>query len=265
MKKELLIRAIVKNFPLCEIVTKDIQRDGESVEGIFVFQNAESKDNNEVAPVLCPSEMPEVNTEEEFEDFTEKVKRTLLYAWNNFVSGNRIEKAINMVLVPKCDDNVPCRDFFNMKIVYYIDSFGENNELISSELIDNQIMKSHGLTEDLLYQIGSQNIRINSFIQQFSDFGENMFVVTNRFLYHGAAVLTDNEILAEIHNKIGDYYIIPSSIHEIMVMKKLDEYGKEFVENTKFMIRAINNDIVGPKDILSEELFEYDGTLKVAS
>ncbi len=270
MKKERLISAIVKNYPLCEIVTRELIKNGNLVEGIIVFQDAESKKRKDVAPIFYPSEIPDI-AEDEFEAFVEQIKETLDYAWNNnfvteLLEEDKVNKVINMVLVPKCQEDVPCRDFMNMKIVYYIDTFGEDNSIISSKIIDNSFMKEHDLTEEKLFKISSYNVRMYSMIYKIMDDNDDFFAITNRFLYHGASALVRNEILSNIHKKIGDFYIIPSSIHEILVMKKPDtKDAKNFINERNSMIKAINSTMLNEEDVLSDQLFEYDGTLKFAS
>lgn len=72
---------------------------------------------------------------------------------------------------------------------------------------------------------------------------------------YGAGVLANKNILEEIRAKEGDFYIIPSSIHECIVIPK--DLGGE-VSVVKDMINEVNASVVDPTDVLSDNLYLYD-------
>lgn len=91
-------------------------------------------------------------------------------------------------------------------------------------------------------------------------FGETgVYMLTTEQMENGANILTNNKILSEIQDKIGAYYIIPSSVHEVLILPK-SQYsdGKELED----MLRTVNRDVVSEQDRLSDNLLEYDGVLK---
>ena len=61
---------------------------------------------------------------------------------------------------------------------------------------------------------------------------------------------------AFISKQIGsDYYILPSSVHELLILRKKD---CDITENElRSMVREINQSIVSPEEILGNEVFEY--------
>lgn len=66
--------------------------------------------------------------------------------------------------------------------------------------------------------------------------------------------------LDTLHDLVGDYYIIPSSKFEVLIVPKCTEIGKGNIKELKSMISCVNTTTVDDKDVLSDNLFEYDGT-----
>ncbi len=81
-----------------------------------------------------------------------------------------------------------------------------------------------------------------------------MYVATNRKMTNGAAVLTMKDKLREYADVLGgDYYIIPSSVHEIILLaKEPDSYC-----DINDMIREVNATSLGPDDVLSDHAYMY--------
>lgn len=88
---------------------------------------------------------------------------------------------------------------------------------------------------------------------------EPLFVLTNESRMEGAGILFCNEVLYKIYEKIGNYYIIPSSIHELLICP--DNSGLDWGDFSQ-MIYTVNQDFVSEDDRLSNRPFYYDGELK---
>ncbi|MCH1950964.1 DUF5688 family protein [Enterocloster sp. OA13] len=88
-------------------------------------------------------------------------------------------------------------------------------------------------------------------------------VLTNESGIDGAAVIACPEVLKEVQKQIGeDFYILPSSVHEVLIIPKseLDD-----VEGLRQMVSSINEAEVPPQDRLSDNVYEFDGhSLKLA-
>lgn len=78
---------------------------------------------------------------------------------------------------------------------------------------------------------------------------------TNQQTY-GAAVIMNPFALKEAQEKLGDYYLIPSSTHEFLLIKKSISPDPE---ELKKMVETINHSCVEINDQLSNNVFEYDG------
>ncbi len=81
-----------------------------------------------------------------------------------------------------------------------------------------------------------------------------MYVATNRKMTNGAAVLTMSDKLKEFAGVLGgDYYIIPSSVHEVILLAIRSHNSCAIDE----MIREVNATQLGPDDVLSDHVYRY--------
>lgn len=90
-----------------------------------------------------------------------------------------------------------------------------------------------------------------------------LYVVTNNSNMDGAAVLLDNDYLNDIHKRFGDYWILPSSIHEILVLpmqayEKSNGKAYEEARNSLLnMIKEVNDTQAMFQEVLSYSLMKY--------
>ena len=96
----------------------------------------------------------------------------------------------------------------------------------------------------------------------FPDQSTPLSVLTNESGIDGAALIACPEVLKAVQKEIGeDFYILPSSIHEVLVLPKT--YTDD-VEDLKQMVSSINEAEVEPEDRLSDNVYEFDGhSLKI--
>lgn len=83
-----------------------------------------------------------------------------------------------------------------------------------------------------------------------------MYVIGNTKRMLGAGAIANTDFLANFASKIGNFYIIPSSIHECLVIPE------RFVDNTAYMkslIADVNNYQVAPEERLSYNLYYFNG------
>ena len=85
----------------------------------------------------------------------------------------------------------------------------------------------------------------------------DMIVITNERKFYGAGeIFLKNEVRDELFNRIGEYYILPSSLHETIVIPKTYCEDYHMLES---MLREINRQEILPKDRLSDTVYRYDG------
>ena len=87
-----------------------------------------------------------------------------------------------------------------------------------------------------------------------------MLVVSNKQRLYGATVMLYPDFLRELSEMVGeDYYIIPSSVHELIVLPK-SYVGEE--SSLDMIIREVNHNEVPQEDILSNHAYLYDSKEK---
>jgi len=70
----------------------------------------------------------------------------------------------------------------------------------------------------------------------------------------GAGALADKELLRKTYEKIGQFYILPSSIHEIIVVSAKAGEPNEMLN----MVKEINATKVADDDKLADDVYTYD-------
>lgn len=84
---------------------------------------------------------------------------------------------------------------------------------------------------------------------------EQMFVLTNELKLNGAAAILDTDLMLAIFEKIGEFYILPSSIHEVLIVPKSSNIH---VNELKAMVKEVNDTQVSPEDRLSYSIYSYN-------
>lgn len=85
---------------------------------------------------------------------------------------------------------------------------------------------------------------------------DRLYAVSNHRKINGAAVLLYPELLEGLYERFsGNYYVIPSSVHEVLLLK---DTGNE-EEYLNRMVSEVNEKHVEPEDVLSGHVYYYSG------
>ena len=88
----------------------------------------------------------------------------------------------------------------------------------------------------------------------------SLFCLTNDERVNGAGLILNSVIQEKIaHILGGNYYVLPSSIHEVLI---LPDDGTMRASELGMMVRNINSSIVNPEDLLSDKVQIYDAGSK---
>ncbi len=89
----------------------------------------------------------------------------------------------------------------------------------------------------------------------------NMYVLTNEKGINGASCILYPNILKDFHKRLGmDYFILPSSIHEVILVpenRSRNEESRVSLEQLENMVREINETQVATEDVLSNRVYSY--------
>lgn len=149
-----------------------------------------------------------------------------------------------------------------------------------SMLITNGTMEAFDITEAELKQAADKNeaggwFSVKSlgtvFEENFSSMpqpefeGNIMFIATNRIMRYGAAVMLHPELFRGLAEKLQqNLYILPSSIHEVIVVPENVDNAKEF----KRMVKEVNATQVAPEEVLGGSVYLYSretGEISIAA
>ena len=162
--------------------------------------------------------------------------------------------------------------------VYTYVRFGVNesvtkqlHEGVASVIATKEIIEHLGMSEDELFAEAIRNTpgRMKNIFDtvadlrgvEIPDFDKPpVFVVQSKDRdFEGAGILANMEYLSEVKKEIGDFYIIPSSQHEIIVIAKayVDEIQMP-LDYMKFMVGEVNGSVLAPEDKLTDMVFVFD-------
>lgn len=179
-------------------------------------------------------------------------------------------------------ENMPHKDMEDLAVIYQVALAGDDKGTATVN-ISNQILERYGIDLEELHDLAVENteaLRPASFrnmkevmfemfkeqgmpmdvsiedIMAMPDDGMPMFVLTNDMKVHGAAAMLYPSVMDEIAEKVGgDFFILPSSIHELLVIPK--DSGAER-EQLQSMVQEVNATQVEPDEVLSDHVYEYD-------
>ncbi len=195
------------------------------------------------------------------------------------VSGKLFIKLINKQKNEAFLSEVPYEQFLDLAVTAYV---RVNDKKIGSGIImvRNDHLKHWGTDAETVLSVARKNTHDhdgyklrhivdvitsfsgtdNALLADRSDFP--MYVATNECMTNGAAVMIMPDKLSEFAQVIGgDYYVIPSSVHELILIGKQQQNNTHDIDE---MIRQVNETQLGPDDILSDHVYMYskrDGVL----
>ena len=144
---------------------------------------------------------------------------------------------------------------------------------IVSAVVSNDMLKAYGLDENVLIDLALFNSMelfpavvedINSVIASLMGIPLNetetssQIAVTNTENAFGASALFYPEVMEELARRHkGNYFILPSSIHEMITVP---DDGEITYKELKEMVTEINHAQVAPGERLTDEVYYYDTT-----
>ena len=138
-------------------------------------------------------------------------------------------------------------------VVDIVETIAEKYNISTTLLCDtNHIL--HSDYSDVVV-VGAGADAVDYKLISMPDIPDTMFVLTNDTKVNGAAAILNDDIRQEIAEKVGDFYMLPSSIHETLIIPK--DAGMEFKELEQ-MVQEVNQTQVAPGERLSDHVYEYD-------
>ena len=150
---------------------------------------------------------------------------------------------------------IPYEPFLDLAVVYYIQI--DNTRFGSATIqIRNEHLRYWRVEKEEIRRLAEKNTpRI--YPAQIQKIVRFMYVATNEQCSLGAAVMRYPDFREKVRGMIrGDFYILPSSIHEVILVP--ESFGLEPARMAE-MVKEINQTGVAPEEVLSDSVYYFDG------
>jgi len=222
-----------------------------------------------------------------FSDIVDSVVDNIEYGFENSIELNpselvnydQMKKRLSMEVISLAGNedylaNIPHHEIEDMAVIYRFVVEREDYSL-ASIVVTNEQLKLYGITEEELHAdalINAPKIRpaviqrmtdvINEmtgtdemeFIPQ--DIDDMMYVASVPDRVQGASVLAYQDFMDQAAQRLeGDFFILPSSIHEIILVKDDGDINFRKLEE---MVQEVNATQVQPEEKLTDSVYHYD-------
>ena len=186
--------------------------------------------------------------------------------------------------------DMPHKDMGDLAITYHV-NLGKDDDGNMSVAISNQMMEKYGVTVDELHDQACANMEnvsptqiksmadtlMEIMVPDFAEMSDEekeqtkyemglsgpgedaMYVISNSDKTFGAAALLDSDAMDKIEEQIGEFYILPSSVHECILVPKKEDMDLATLEN---MVQEVNATQVSKEEKLSDHVYAYDSETK---
>lgn len=181
--------------------------------------------------------------------------------------------------------DTPYVEYQDLAVVFYI-LVSKDKSGITSITVRNSLMNMWGMDADILYYLAKKNtqrlfrgkvlsimevmakiiddstdaldeemMEIFFDMNVYEDSAFPMYVATNVFKMNGACILLYDGVLKKFAEKIGgDFYILPSSVHEVIFVPANGDIDARYLIQ---LVREVNATQVAPDEVLSDNVYMY--------
>lgn len=203
---------------------------------------------------------------------------------NEYSNWENVKDKVRLRAVPVTGNgellkSIPCRIQGDIACTYQA-IIMENEDYVLGYTIDHSFMRNIPVSEKELHQIAAANSmalepasfgNVNEILSEMTGVpaelipgeytNKGLYVLSNEKTYRGASVIFYPGMPDMIADKFPmGFYVLPSSIHEVMIFPKSGEAGELGMLN--LMVREINEAAVRPEERLSDYVHEYDPKTK---
>lgn len=161
-------------------------------------------------------------------------------------------------------EEVPHVPWMDLAIVFYL-KIPEHLVKNATVLIRRNHMERWGVTLKEMYRTAAENMEkipvflhpLEQFLEEYGlgDVRSGMYVLSNSQKEYGAAVIVDPKVQRMCAVRFGeDYYVLPSSIHELILLPKSMASSREELDE---LVREVNVCCVSQEEVLSGHAYLY--------
>ena len=186
----------------------------------------------------------------------------------NRVKSKIVYRLINAKQNQELLKDVPNLPIYDLSIVFYL-LISESDVGRCSVLIKNSHMDYWKIPISVLYECARQNtprlfphvlMPMDTYARKYAGgvvAPSPLIVLSNSRGMNGAGVLLYDRMPEKIYGYVGGkYYLIPSSIHEFLIVPWEPFLS---VENMKEMVHEVNENHVAKDEVLSDNVYFFDG------
>nr|DAR80181.1 MAG TPA: Protein of unknown function (DUF1444) [Caudoviricetes sp.] len=281
-KEELVKRFasfLPEEFENCKVVIKECNKNNCVLDGVFVLTG------NDIYPAMYANfiydfykacgDFDHVMTQASF-IYAKALKDTPKIDEDVITDPEYVRKNVFMQLInyeknKKMLENSPHVRFLDLAIIFRV-LVSKNESGITSYLIKNELLEHMGFEVSDLEEIAERNTK-NMFpvvtidIDEIVDFpqdvmaeifpkdGANWIVGTNSIHMNGAVFMAFKDELEKVADSMNsDFYIIPSSIHDVILVPDAGVSDTEMIKST---IADVNTTMLAAPDFLSDSLYKF--------
>lgn len=140
-----------------------------------------------------------------------------------------------------------------------LDEMGISHEELHNIAMDNlqkEDLSFKSMREVLLGMAGKTGIG-EELIGDIGDtLDESMYVLSNKEYTNGAVAVLNTNMMDKVAEKFGgDVIVLPSSTHELIILKMMEDFDRAQLED---MVKTVNATEVRPEERLSDNVYVYD-------
>lgn len=144
-----------------------------------------------------------------------------------------------------------------------IENYGVSPEQLHEDAVKNapeiRPMVIEGMAEVLAKQMGVEDVEMLGLNMPPDQ--EQMYVASVEGNVHGAGVLAYQDFMDKAAERAGgDFFILPSSIHEVLI---IPDNGTFDLKHLEAMVKEVNATTVDPSDQLTDNVYHYDSKEKI--
>ena len=130
------------------------------------------------------------------------------------------------------------------------------NALDAMEIDREQFMKNAIAASERNYPAGMA--KLSSFLGVEEGTATDLYVASMPDMANGAGVILYPHFMEKAAQELGgDFYVIPSSVHEVLLLK---DDGAIALEDMKEIVRSVNRSEVSHEDFLSDNVYHFDAS-----
>ena len=164
---------------------------------------------------------------------------------------DKLDMAIFYRIVIDNEKSIPITNQIAEKLG--VESVESLNELALNNTFEHHTFAAKSMYETIIEMMGEEmfELQLGEKVPPEMD----QIVVTNENKVNGSIAMLNDEVMKDIVDKRGDVFIIPSSVHEIIVLSP-ESMGYDY-HKAEEMLREVNRTQVAPQDFLSDTLYGY--------